>query len=81
MSTTSDLLVYIFVMYKDIFAKNLKDLIGKKSIRQVAKELNIPERTLGRYVNAEQEIGLDYLIKIADHFKESLDVLTGRKDY
>ena len=66
---------------KEIFAKNLKDLIKEKTIKQVAKEMNMNERQLRRYLSAEQEIGLENLVKIADYFHESLDVLVGRKDY
>jgi len=68
-------------MLRETVAKNLKELIGTKSISQVAKEIGIPQRTLSRYVLCQSEVKLEILIRIADYFKESLDVLTGRKDY
>ena len=66
-------------MHKERFAENLKYLIGDKSISSIAKELNIPQQTLSRYLLCQREIGLENLIKIADYFKEDLDFLTGRK--
>ena len=67
-------------MHKERFAENLKYLIGDKSISSIAKELNIPQQTLSRYVLCQREIGLENLIKIADYFGEDLDYLTGRKE-
>ena len=66
-------------MSKEKFAENLKDLIGEKSVRSVAKEIGIPQQTLYRYLHCQREIGLETLIKIADYFGEDLDYLTGRK--
>ena len=68
-------------MLKEIIARNLKELMGQKNTAQIAREIGIPHRTLSRYLLCQQEIKLELLIKIADHFNESLDVLTGRKDY
>lgn len=70
---------YIKKMYKEAFAKNLKECIGNKSIYKVAKEIGIPQQTLYRYVYCQREIGLENLCKIADYFDESIDDLVGRK--
>ena len=66
-------------MYKERFAENLKYLIGDESVSGIAKKIGIPHQTLHRYLHCEREIGLEYLIKIADFFNEDLDILTGRK--
>lgn len=66
-------------MYKERFAKILKENIGEKSVNQVAKEIGIPAQTLHRYVNCQREIGIENLCKIADYFDEPLDDLVGRK--
>lgn len=66
-------------MYKERFAKILKEYIGDRSINQVAKEIGIPMQTLHRYVNCQREIGLENLVKIADYFDTSLDDIVGRK--
>jgi len=66
-------------MNKEIFAKNLKLLIGDNTISNIAKEIDIPQQTLSRYLLCQREIGLENLIKIADYFDEDLDYLVGRK--
>lgn len=65
----------------ETFAKRLKELIGNESINSVAKKIGLPQATLSRYRLCQREIGLENLCKIADYFGESLDFLTGRKDY
>lgn len=65
----------------EIFAKRLKELIGDESVNSVAKKIGIPQATLSRYLLCQREIGLENLCKIADYFGESLDFLTGRKEY
>ena len=72
-------MVYNFFMFKEVFAKNLKYLIGDESVSGVAKKIGIPQQTLHRYLHCEREIGLENLIKIADYFNEDIDVLVGRK--
>ena len=67
--------------YPQIFAKRLKELIGNESINSVAKKIGLPQATLSRYLLCQREIGLENLCKIADYFGESLDFLTGRKEY
>ena len=68
-------------MYKKKFSENLRNLIANRSVSSVAKEIGIPQQTLHRYLHCEREVGLENLIKIADYFNESLDYITGRKDY
>lgn len=67
--------------YTQTFAKRLKELIGNESINSVAKKIGLPQATLSRYILCQREIGLENLCKIADYFGESLDFLTGRKEY
>jgi Helix-turn-helix. len=68
-------------MYIDKFAKNLKILIGDKSINEIAKAMGMYQQTLNRYVHSKREIGLENLCKIADYFGISLDELVGRDYY
>lgn len=68
-------------MYVEKFAKQLKELIGEKSVSEVAKKIGIPQATLSRYLLCQREIGIEYLCKIADYFNEDLDFLTGRKEF
>lgn len=68
-------------MYLKKFAERLKELIGNKSVSQVAKEVGIPQQTLSRYLLCQREIKLENLIKLANYFNEDLDYLTGRTDY
>ena len=67
--------------YKEIFAKNLKMLIGDQSVNQFAKKIGIPQQTISRYLLCQREITLENLCKIADYFGEDIDVLIGRKEY
>lgn len=68
-------------MYIEKFAERLKELIGNKSVSQVAKEVGIPQQTISRYLLCQREIKLENLVKLANYFNEDLDYLTGRKDY
>lgn len=68
-------------MYIEKFSERLKELIGARSICQIAKEIGIPQQTISRYLLCQREIKLENLCKIADYFHEDLDYLTGRKDY
>ena len=64
-----------------IFAENLKNLIGEKSVYEFAKEVGISQQTLSRYLHCQREITLSNLIKIANFFDEDIDILIGRKEY
>ncbi|MGN0804877.1 MAG: helix-turn-helix domain-containing protein [Candidatus Coproplasma sp.] len=68
-------------MYQKEFANKLKELIGNESVSSIAKKIGIPQQTLSRYLLCQREIGLENLCKIADYFNESLDYLTGRREY
>ena len=67
--------------YTEQFAKNLRLLIGEQSVNEFSKRVGIPQQTLSRYLLCQREITLENLIKIANYFDESIDVLIGRKDY
>lgn len=67
--------------YKLKFAKNLKVLIGEKSVVSFAREIGIPHQTIQRYLHAEREIGMLNLIRIAEFFDESIDSLVGYREW
>ena len=67
--------------YNEIFAKNLKELMGNMTISEFSKKIDIPQPTLSRYLLCQREITLKNLIAIADYFNEDIDILIGRKDY
>ena len=68
-------------MYSEKFAKQLKELIGARSISAVAKEIGISQATISRYILCQREVGIENLCKIANYFNEDLDILTGRKEF
>lgn len=61
------------------FAQNLKNLIGDMSVSEFARQVNIPQQTISRYLLCQREITLTNLCKIADYFNEDIDYLIGRK--
>lgn len=65
---------------KNNFPNILKELRieSKKTQAQVAKELNITQRAYSHYETGTREPSMDLLIDIANHYKISLDILTGR---
>lgn len=67
--------------YSKAFARNLKELIGKMTISEFSKKVDIPQPTISRYLLCQREISITNLVKIADYFNEDIDVLIGRKDY
>ena len=67
--------------YMKVFAQNLKELMGKMTISELSRKVDIPQPTLSRYLSCQREITLENLIKIADFFNEDIDILLGRKDY
>lgn len=67
--------------YSKAFARNLKELMGKMTLSELSKKVDIPQPTISRYLLCQREISLTNLIKIADYFNEDIDVLIGRKDY
>ncbi len=62
------------------FAQNLKSLIGEMSISEFARQVDIPQQTISRYLLCQREISLTNLCKIADYFGEEIDYLIGRRD-
>ena len=65
--------------YREIFAENLKMLIGDLSVNAFSKKIGIPQQTISRYLLCQREISLNNLCKIADYFNEEIDALIGRK--
>lgn len=51
---------------------------NKLKQREIAKEIGVTERTYCNYENGTREPDIDTLIKIADYYNISLDILTGR---
>ena len=66
--------------YMVAFSQNLKALIGEMSVSEFARQVNIPQQTISRYLLCQREITLENLCKIADYFDEDIDFLIGRKD-
>ncbi|MBR2321810.1 MAG: helix-turn-helix transcriptional regulator [Clostridia bacterium] len=66
--------------WMNIFAENLKSLMGDMSISEFARKVDIPQQTISRYLLCQREITLTNLCKIADYFGEDIDYLIGRKD-
>jgi len=60
--------------------KNLKMLRKQKNITQqnIAIQLNISQEAYSLYENGKREPNIDTLIKLAELFGVSLDILTGR---
>ena len=65
---------------KQIFAQNLKLLIGDMSISEFARQVDIPQQSISRYLLCQREITLTNLYKIAEFFNEDIDFLIGRKN-
>lgn len=64
------------------FEERLKQLRENthRSQKETAVALGITTRQYQRFESGEQRPGYDNLIRIADHFRVSLDWLTGRED-
>lgn len=62
------------------FHKVLKELRAEsnKTQTEVAKELNITQRTYSNYETGRREPSIDMLIDIANYYKIPIDVLVGR---
>lgn len=67
--------------YMELFAENLRLLIGEMSVNEFAGKVGIPQQTISRYLHCQRQITLEYLCKIADYFDEDVDVLIGRKPF
>lgn len=64
-----------------VFAQNLKNLIGKMSVSEFAKRIDIPQQNISRCLLCQREISLTNLCKIADYFNDDINILLGRKEY
>ena len=60
----------------------LKEIRGAQKVTQaqIAKVLNMSERTIRKYESGEIEPTEGVLITLADYFNVSLDYLVGRSD-
>ncbi len=65
------------------FGENLKNLRLEKGIsrKDLATTLDVSERLVSYWENGDRECNFAMLIKIANFFDESIDVLLGRKEY
>ena len=61
----------------------IRNLREDKDLTQaeLAKHLNISQRTYSRYENDERSIPIEILSKLADFHKTSVDYLIGRTDH
>ena len=65
----------------ECLAENLKDLMGDMTVSELAKQVNISQPALSRYLSCKRQITLNNLIALADYFSVDIDILIGRKDY
>ena len=59
--------------------KNLREDLDL-SQKDLAKTLNISQRTLSHYESGTRDISTETLLKVADYFDCSIDYLVGRTD-
>lgn len=64
-----------------VLAQNLREMMGKMTISELSRQVDIPQPTLSRYLSCKRVITLENLIKLANFFNEDIDILLGRKDY
>ena len=67
--------------YVKCLSENLKELMGEMTVSELAKNVDIPQPTLSRYLLCQRQITLDNLVTLADYFNVDIDILIGRKDY
>ena len=62
--------------------KRIRNLRVDKDMTQadIAKYLNVSQRTYSRYENDDRSIPLEQLIKLADFYQTSVDYLLERTD-
>lgn len=62
--------------------ERIRNLREDKDLTQaeIAKQLNVTQRTYSRYENDERGIPIEILSKLADYHKTSVDYLIGRTD-
>ncbi len=64
----------------EMYLRYIKDLREDHDLSQkdLAKILNVSQRTYSHYENGTRKIPLDILIALADYYECSIDYLTGR---
>ena len=71
-------------MNKGIFMKlkRIRDLREDNDLTQadIAKYLNVTQRTYSRYENDDRAIPLEQLVKLAEYYNTSVDYLLNRTD-
>lgn len=62
-----------------IFRQNLRKLMESKgyNINSFSEEIGIPSATISRYLNGIRTPDITYVIRIANHFKVSVDWMFG----
>lgn len=62
--------------------KRIRDLREDNDLTQaeIAKYLNVTQRTYSRYENDDRAIPLEQLVKLADYYSTSVDYLLNRTD-
>ena len=67
---------------KNVFHERLTELMIEKGVNTVslAAAIGVSDETVRRWKNGERDILLSQLVKLADYFQCSLDLLTGRSD-
>ena len=65
---------------KRVYFRRLRDMREDADLKQadIAEYLGIQQTVYSRYERGFQTIPLEYLIKLADYYKVSLDYLVGR---
>ncbi len=64
----------------EMYLKHVRDLREDHDLKQddLAKILNISQRTYSHYENGTRKIPLDVLVALADYYNCSVDYLLGR---
>lgn len=57
--------------------KMLREKENKKQV-EIAKDLNITQKAYSNYETGKREPCIDMLIKMANHYNTSIDILVGR---
>lgn len=70
------------MLFMSTFAENLKKIRKSKKVSQsvVAQQLGYGYTAVANYESGRNEPSIDDLIKIADYFGVSMDLLVGRKE-
>lgn len=69
-------------MYKELFARHLKELRIEKGLRQIdlATIMTVSKTTICQWETSKQEPGIEDIIKLALFFRVSADYLLGLED-